>query len=225
MKTDLNELRQEIAELYPKRDRGDIRERDFQAEVADKTVALYRAIIKERMAEDESIECEHHTIRTHFRLMQSILREPAQQATSLFLTDRGLYRIQSTIMPNRPPTADSGDQTRVEEFRLNRIHALKKRLQIRLGEVLLGAAFGAIAVVFRHWLTITAPFLAGVGILGVLHGFLRPTRWVEVELVNGSRTSDPVLIYAVWKDSAKELARRLEERLRLSHVSDKSPAG
>jgi hypothetical protein len=63
-------------------------------------------------------------------------------------------------------------------------------------------------------LTITAPFLAGLGILGVLHGLLRPTRWIEVELVNGSRTSGPVLIYAVWKDSAKELARRLQERLR-----------
>ena len=216
MKTDLNELRQEIAGLYPKRDRGDLRERDFQAQVADKTVALYRALIKERMAEGETIECEHHTILTHFRLMQSILREPAQQATSLFLTDRRLYRIQATIMPDRPPTADGRDQTVVEVFELDRIHALKKRLKIRLGEVLLGAAFGAIAVVFHSWLTITAPFLGGLGILGVLHGLLRPTRWIEVEFVNGSRTSEPILIYAVWKDSAKELARRLQKRLRLS---------
>ena len=114
--TDLNELRQKIAELYPKRDRGDLRERDFQALVADRTVALYRVIIKEKMAEGETIECEHHTIRTHFRVMQSILREPAQQATSLFLTDRGLYRLQSTIMPDQPPTADSRDQTGVEVF-------------------------------------------------------------------------------------------------------------
>ncbi|MHB8123563.1 MAG: hypothetical protein ACYDG4_15570 [Desulfuromonadaceae bacterium] len=214
--TNLNELRQKIAELYPKRDRGDLKERDFQAKVAEQTVALYRAIIKERMAEGETIECEHHTIWTHFRLMSSILREPAQQATSLFLTDRSLYRVQSTIMPNQPPTADSRDQTGVEVFRLDRIHALKKRLQIRLGEVLMGAAFCAVAVVFRSWLTITAPFLAGLGILGVLHGLLRPTRWIEVELVNGSKTSEPILIHTVRKKSAKELVRRLQERLRLS---------
>lgn len=212
--TDLNELREKIAELYPKRDRGDLKERDFQAHVANQTVALYRAIIKERLAAGETIECEHHTIRTHFRVMQSILREPAQQATSLFLTDRGLYRLQSTIMPDQPPTADSRDQTGVEVFKLDRIHALKKRLQIRFGEILLGAAFGAVAVVFHHWLTITAPFLIGLGILGVLHGLLRPTRWFEVELVNGSRTADPILIYAVSKKSAKKLARRLQERLR-----------
>src|SRR5574341_121787 len=107
MQTDLDELRQKIAELYPKRDRGDIRERDFQALVANETVALYRAIIQERMAEGEAIVCEHHTIWTHFRFMSSILREPAQQATSLFLTDRRLYRVQSTIMPDQAPTADS----------------------------------------------------------------------------------------------------------------------
>lgn len=214
MKTELNELRQKIAELYPKRDRGDLKERDFQALVANETVALYRAIIEERMAEGETIECEHHTIWTHFRLMSSILREPAQQATSLFLTDRNMYRVQSTIMPDQPPTADSRDHTIVENFKLDRIGALKKRRQIRVGEILLGGAFCAVAVVFHSWLTITAPFLAGLGILGVLHGLLRPTRSVEVELVEGSKACPPILVFAVWKDSAKKLVRRLQERLR-----------
>ena len=213
MKTELDKLRKKIAELYPKRDRGDLKERDFQAKVAERTVDLYRALIKEKMAEGEAIECEHHTIWTHFRLMSSILREPAQQATSLFLTDRRLYRVHSTIMPDQPPTADSRDHTVVEAFRVDRICALKKRLQIRLGEILLRAGFFAIAVVFRSWLTITAPFLAGLGILGVLHGLLRPTKWIEVELADGSKTSEPILIHTVLKDSAKELARRLQERL------------
>ena len=216
MKTDLNELRQEIAGLYPKRDRGDLRERDFQALVADQTVALYRAIIKERMAEGETIEAEHHTIWTHFRLMQSILREPAQQAISLFLTDRRLYRLRSTIMPEQPPTADNRDATEVDSFSLDQICGLKKRLQIRSGEILLGALFGAIAVIFHNWLTITAPFLVGLGILGVLHGLLRPTKWSEVKLADNPGTNDPILIYAVKKPSAKELVRRLQERLRLS---------
>jgi hypothetical protein len=34
MKTELDKLRKKIAELYPKRDRGDLKERDFQAKVA-----------------------------------------------------------------------------------------------------------------------------------------------------------------------------------------------
>ncbi len=216
MKTDLNELRQGIAELYPKRDRGDLRERDFQAQVADQTVALYRAIIEESMAEGETIECEHHTIWTHFRLMQSILREPAQRAISLFLTNRRLYRLRSTILPEQPPTADNRDATEVDSFSLDRICGLKKRLQIRSGEILLGALFGAIAVIFHNWLTITAPFLAGLGILGVLHGLLRPTKWIEVKLADNPGADDPILIFAVKKPSGKELVRRLRERLRLS---------
>ena len=91
MKTDIKALRKRIAQLYPKRDRGDLTEKDFQREVTEQTVELYRAVITDKLAESEIIECEHHTIWTHFRLMQSILREPAQQAISLFLTNRKLY--------------------------------------------------------------------------------------------------------------------------------------
>jgi len=216
MKTDIDELRKKVALLYPKRDRGDLREKDFQKEVAEQTVALYRAVVGERMAEGETIECEHHTIWTHFRLMQSILREPAQQATSLFLTNRRLYRLQSTVMPNQPPTADRRDQTIVDAILLDRIRTLNMRFQFRIGEMLLGAIFCGIAVVFRDWLTITAPFLAGLGILGALHALVRPTRWIEVEIANGPTVPEPILIFALKKKSAKELVRRLQDKLRHS---------
>ena len=214
MKTDLNELRKKIAQLYPKREIGDLKERDFQAEVAVRTAALYRAIISERMAEGETIECEHHTIWTHFRLMQSILREPAQQATSLFLTNRRLFRLQSTIMPDEPPTADSRDNTSVDVISLDRIHALKKKFQIRIGEALLGAVFCGIAYIFYDWLSITGPFVMVLGALGVLHAVLLPTRWIEVQTVDMPQPTEPFTIYALRKKSAKELVRRLGEKLR-----------
>jgi len=216
MKTDLNELRRKIAELYPKRDRGDLKERDFQAEVAQRTVALYRALISERMAEGETIECEHHTIWTHFRLMQSVLREPAQQAISLFLTNRRLFRLQSTIMPNQPPTADSRDKTSVDAISLDRIRGLKKKLQFRSGEVLLGTGFCVIAFVFYDWLQFTGPILFILGLLGVLHGLLLPTRWVDVETKSNWGSTEPIFIYALRKNSAKEFVRGLEESLRHS---------
>jgi hypothetical protein len=215
MKTDdVKGLRESVAQLYPKRDRGDLRERDFQAKVAEQTVALYRAVITKRMAEGETIECEHHTIWTHFRLMQSVLREPAQQATSLFLTDRRLYRLQSTIMPEQPPTADSRDQTTVDVISLDGIHALKKHSEIRIGEMVVGAAMFGIGIIFHDWLSITGPFLAGLGILGVLHALLWPTRWMEVEIEKGSTPPEPILIYGLKKKSAKELVRRLQDKLR-----------
>ncbi len=216
MKTDLKELRKRIAELYPKRDRGDLTERNFQRDVAELTVALYRAVIEKRMAEGETIECEHHTIRTHFRLMQSILRETAQQATSLFLTNRRLFRLQSTIMPDQPPTADSRDNTSVDVIAIDQVVALKKRFQIRVGEAVLGAIFCGVAVMFHGELAITGPVLFGLGALGVLHAFLLPTRWIEVKTVDTSTSMDPILIYALRKKSAKELVARLQAKLRYS---------
>ncbi len=216
MKTDLKELRKGIAKLYPKRDRGDLTERDFQREVAEQTVALYRAIIENKMDGGEAIECEHHTIWTHFRLMQSILREPAQQATSLFLTNRRLFHLQSTIMPHHPPTADSRDKTSIDVISIDKIVALKKRLQIRVGEALLGAIFCGIAVLFHSERAITGPVLLGLGALGVLHAFLMPTRWIEVKTSDSVTPKDPILIYALRKKSAKELVARLRDKLRYS---------
>jgi hypothetical protein len=216
MKTDLKELREGIAKLYPKRDRGDLTERNFQKEVAEQTVALYRAVIERRIAEGETIECEHHTIRTHFRLMQSVLRETAQQATSLFLTDRKLFRLQSTVMPDQPPTADSRDSTTVDFIPVSRIGGLKKRIQFRIGEALLGAGFCVVAVMFHSWLEITGPVLLGLGALGILHALLMPTRWIEVKTLDARPATDPILIYALRKRSAKELVSRLRDKLRYS---------
>jgi hypothetical protein len=217
MKTDINELRNKIAHLYPKRDRGDLTEKDFQRKLTEHTVSLYRALVKAKLAEGEIIECEHHTVLSHFRLMQSILQEPAQQTTSLFLTDRRLFRLQSTIMPDRPPTADSRDKTFVDVIPLDHIDALNTKFQIRIGELLLGVGFCGFALIFQSWLAITGPVLIGLGALGVLHALILPTRWIEVRTVDTGAAVDPVLIYAVRKNSAKELVRRLGEKLRLSH--------
>lgn len=216
MRTDVNELRMKIAQLYPKRDIGDLTERAFQKKLAEQTVALYRAVIKRQMAEGETVECEHHSIWTHFRLMQSILREPAQQAISLFLTDKRLFRVQSTLMPDQPPTADKRDHTVVDQIALDRIRALKKRYQIRTGEILLGAIFCALAYVFFELLSITGPILFGFGVLGMLHGLILPSKWIEVQTVDVRPGADPFLIYALRKKSAKDLVRRLQEKLRAS---------
>jgi hypothetical protein len=213
MRTDIDNLRKEIAQLYPKRDRGDLKEKDFQREVTEKTVELYRAVITQKLAEGETIECEHHTIWTHFRLMQSILRETAQQAVSLFFTNRRFLRLQSTIIPDQPPTANSRDNTVIDEVSLDRIRNLKKRIQFRWGEVLLGALFCGIAYIFHDWLAITGPVVFVLGFLGILHGLVLPTRWIEVRTMDILPANEPMLIYALRKKSAKELVRRLQEKL------------
>ena len=212
MTTEAEALRRKIKNLYPKRERGDLTEKVFQRELIERTVELYRALIKDRLAKGETIQKEHHVSQAHFRLTQSVLREPEQSAVSLFSTDRRLFRIRSSFLPSRPPTADEKDQTRIEELPLRKIRALSLRRQVRWGEAGVGAVMAAFALLFAPWLSITGPFMIGLGAAGLLHGLLLPTRWIEIIPQEGGPATDPILIYALRKRSARDLVQFLQVR-------------
>jgi hypothetical protein len=212
MMTEAEGLRHKIRGLYPKRQIGDLTEKAFQRELVERTVELYRALIKDRLAKGETIQKEHHVAQSHFRLTQSVLREPEQTAVSLFSTDRRLFRIRSAFLPSRPPTADEKDQTVIEELPLKKIRALSLRRQIRWGEAGVGGAMGAFALLFASWLSFTGPFLIGLGAAGIFHGLLLPTRWMEIIPEEGYPSTDPFLIYALRKRSARDLVQFLQVR-------------
>lgn len=212
MPTEVDTLRSRIRGLYPKRERGDLTEKTFQRELIERTLDLYRALLKTRMVKGESITKEHHVVRAHLKLTQSVLREPEQETISIFTTDRRLFRIQSILLPNRPPTADEEDKTVIEEIPLNKIRSLTPRRQIRWGETGVGAAMGVLALLFAPWLSFTGPFLIGLGAAGVLHGLLLPTRWIEI-ITNGTGAPlEPIPIYALRKRSARDLVQYLQGR-------------
>lgn len=212
MPTEVDTLRAKIRGLYPKKERGDLTEKTFQRELVERTLDLYRVLLKGRLHKGESLIKEHHVVRAHLKLAQSVLREPEQEAVSLFTTDRRLFRIQSILLPNRPPTADEQDQTVIEELPLNKIRSLSVRRQVRWGEVGVGAVMGAFALLFAPWLSITGPFMIGLGAAGILHGLLLPTRWIEIVPQEGGPSTDPILIYALRKRSAQDLVRFLQVR-------------
>jgi hypothetical protein len=212
MTTEVDSLRTKIRGLYPKRERGDLTEKAFQRELIERTLDLYRALLKGSLQKGESILKEHHVVRAHLKLAQSVLREPEQETISLFTTDRRLFRIQSILLPNRPPTADEEDKTVIEEVPLKKIQALNPRRQIRWGEIGVGAVMGVLALLFASWLSFTGPFLIGLGAAGVLHGLLLPTRWIEI-IANGSGPPlEPIPIYALRKRSARDLVQYLQVR-------------
>lgn len=213
MKTDLNALRNSLSKLHADRVIGDVSERNFQSEVAKRTVDLYRAVIGCRLRENEEILAEHHSISSHFRMTQSLLKEPEQHAVSYFLTGRRLLRLRSTIYPGQPPTADNRDDTVIDEIGLDRVRSLRTRVQFRFGEAAVGAVMCLIAVSLYELLQFTAPVLIGLGGLGVLHALAGPTRWIEVQASHGN-TGDPMIIYAIGNKSARKLARLLRERAR-----------
>jgi len=213
MATDLGPLRRGIIKLYEKRKIGDLTERKFQSALAEKTVDLYRALVRDRMADGEEIQLEHHTILSHLKLTKSIMREPEQFATSLFATDRRLFRVRSTVIITRPPTGDRRDQTEVDALSYKRMGSLKIHRQIRWAEAGVGAALAGIGAVFAPWLDITGPFLIGFGALGVLHALLLPTRWMEVVSTNPNPEGEPMNVYVLRKKSAKALVQFLRKKL------------
>jgi hypothetical protein len=214
MKTDAETLRREIEGLCAKRARGDLSERVFQRELSERTVDLYRTLIQGRLAEQEAIQVEHHVVRAHMKVTQSVLREPEQEAVSLFVTDRRLFRIESTLVTGRPPTAGEKDHTTITEVPCDRVEALRHGCQVRLGEMAVGAWMCCFALLFSSWLAITGPFMAGLGPVGMLHALLLPTRWVEVIVAGPGPSSNSILIHALRKKSARRLVRFIRERIK-----------
>jgi hypothetical protein len=214
MTTDVDALRREIKGLYPKRARGDLTEKAFQRDLAERTVDLYRKLIQGRLAREEAIHGEHHVVKAHMKVTQSVLREPDQEAISVFATDRRLFHLRSSLMPDRPPTADEKDNTTVIEVPYGRIEALKLRRQVRLGEMGVGAGMCCFALLFSSWLSVTGPFMAGLGVLGMLHGLLLPTRWVEVKVVGPDPASGPIVIYRLRKKSARRLLKYIRQKIK-----------
>jgi hypothetical protein len=194
MTTDAEALRREIEGLYPKRARGDLTEKVFQRDLCERTVDLYRELIRGRLAGEEAIHAEHHVVKAHMKVAQSVLRESDQEAISLFATDRRLFHLKSFLMPDRPPTADEKDNTAVTEVPYERIETLKLRRQIRLGEMGVGAGMCCFALLFSSWLSVTGPFMVGLGLLGMLHSLVLPTRWVEVNVVGAVPHTGPIQI-------------------------------
>lgn len=203
-----DEIREEIRQLNLRHARGDLREKVFQRALAQRTTDLYRALVEGSLLPGERILQEHHVIQAHMRLTQSLLREPEQIATSLFLTQRRILRVRSRIIPGQPPTGDHRDSTVLDELPLTRLKGLKKRRQVRPGEALVGIGMALVALAFWEWLEVTGIVLLGLGLCGAIHGLLIPTTWIE--LVETKTTGEPFKVMVPRKKSAKELLRSLE---------------
>jgi len=169
---------------------------------------LCRAVVAERLETDERVDLEHHAVLGHLRLTQSVMREPEQEAVSLFLTDRRLVRIRSRLLPDRPFSCDERDRTRLDEVPVRAIGGLKVERSPRLGEAAAGAAIVAGALLLGPVLAVTGPILAAVGLAGVAHGLLLPTRTLRVLTADGSG-DDPFLVHAPRARSARRLVARL----------------
>ncbi len=212
-KTEVASLRAELVELHEKGLTGDIPRRQLDRTVEEKTVALYRAAIKARLDGDERVVAEHHAVLGHMRLTESVMREPDQEAISLFATDRRLIRVRSLPSNEKPASLSEQDGTVIDELPLAAIDGLVVRRQVRWGEAATGLVITAFALLFRSWLLVTGTLLMALGGLGVLHALLLPTRWIEIQ-ASPRLALEPWRILAVRKKSARTLRDTLTGVLR-----------
>ncbi len=206
------ELREELRELYEKFLRGDIPRKRFDRLETEQSVKLYRAIAEERLTEGEEIVREHHFVRSHLKLSQSILKDPHQEATSLFLTPRRMICLYSSFLPGQlnPDIIENG--IRVDEFNISDVADLHTERERRMGEAIAGCCICAFAYIFRSWLMVTGSFLFLLGFLGIVHGLLMPTRWLELELKRVA-PHNIVRIYATRRKSGRLFIRTLREHM------------
>ena len=210
MTAEADRLRREMAETVAAHRRGDLHERTYAKRIVEQSVDLCRAEAQARLRAGEGIRAEHHAVKAHLQLHQSVLRETTQEAVSLFLTDRRLIRFTSLLEPHRPFSCDDRDGTLVNDLEFCDISKIETRREFRFGEMAAGAVIALLAFAFRDWLQVTGTLMIALGVLGILHGLLLPTRWVEVHGREPGAAAT-IAVLALRKKSARKLLRLLRE--------------
>jgi len=199
-----DELRQGLRDLFERRARDDIRDKDFRKLAAEKSVALCREVAAAALPPDEKILAEHHLEHSHFKLNQSLLDEPAQGIEGYFATERRLVRVRGTVLPGQPITFDEADQIAVDDLLYENVQQALMRRQVRWGEMAVGCLIAVMALVMGRTLAVTGPLLVVLGVAGMAHGLLLPTRWIEL-VPRGTAPNPPFQIHGVRRKGARQI--------------------
>lgn len=214
----LDDLRAEISGLAEKRARGDLAEKAFRKRALQLSVELAR-MEAQAAAPGEDIVTEHHVVHSHFRLTESLMREPEQTTVSYFATERGLVRVRGTLVTGRTPLASDGQtdaknpaSTIVDTVAYEKVRRIERRAEWRWGEVGTGVVIVLGASLLREVLAVTGPVMVLLGLAGALHGLLMPTRWAEI--VVDDEALSPLAVHGVWKRTGRQLLAVVTSALR-----------
>jgi CheY-like chemotaxis protein len=203
-------LLDDLGRLRARRDRGDVNEKAFGAALAERVVGFARDAARARLAAGEAIVAEHHAVHGHLRLARSVLDIPDEESVSLLLSERRLVRVRLTLTADGRPPA-SGAPAELDEIPLALVRGLRVRRQIRVAEVGAGVCIVAVALALGPLLLITGKLLVGLGVLGVLHGLLLPTRTITI--TTAVALEPPLQVTRPRRRSARRLLARLRAGL------------
>lgn len=205
-------LRAELRDLGERRQRGDIPDRRFQRRSMDLSVALARAEARSALPEDEPILAEHHIVHSHFKLTESLLKEPEQATVSLFATAERLVRVRGKLALGAQGLGPDLTTTWIDSVGYAAIRRLDRRAEWRWGEVGTGLVIVLLALLLRGLLTVTGPVLVLLGLAGMAHGLLMPTRWIEI--ATEVEVEPHLVIHGAWRKSGRRLVGVLRRGLR-----------
>ena len=208
----VNDVRDELRDLGERRQRGDVTEKRFRRKLMDLSVELARAEARAELPADEPIAAEHHIVHSHFKLTESLLKEPEQATVSLFATAHRLIRVRGTLALAAGILSKESVKTVVDSLDYGRVTNIESKLEWRWGEVGTGLVIVLLALLLRGILAVTGPVLVLLGIAGMLHGLLLPTRWVEV--ASDEEAEPRFVVHGVWRKSARRVLAILRNGVR-----------
>jgi len=208
----LESVRAELRDLTERRRRGDLTDKRFHRKLLDLSVELARAEARVALPDDEPILAEHHIVHSHFKLTESLLKEPVQATVSMFATARRLLRVRGSLAPEAGMLSHTPGNTVVDQLDYGRVRDIDGKVEWRWGEVGTGLVIVLSALLLRGLLAVTGPVLMLLGIAGVLHGLLLPTRWIEV--VSTEDVEPRFAIHGAWRKSARQLLAVLRHGVR-----------
>ena len=192
--------------------------------------ALGRSKIAPSLDPGETIAAEHHWTESHERLPDAPFAETGQTAGSLYATDRRLFRwrFHDGGLPSASP--QGGVEETIESLWYAEIAGMERRSSFRWGEAITGLVIAAVAGLMYARLGVTGPMLLAVGVFGIIHAVVVPTRYVTV-VVDGSDTGWPVWAartksgQAVLGEVAKRLAPSVPAAKGFSFGGDSTRGG
>jgi hypothetical protein len=180
-----------LAALAARFSLGDLSPKRYARLRQQALAAVGRRKIVPLLTPGETILAEHHWVEGHARLPDAPFAETGQAAGSLYATDRRLFRWRFHDCPS-PSTSPPPDFEETLEFRwYAEIAGVERRRSFRWGEAVTGLAIALIAGVLSARLGVTGPLLLAVGVFGVVHAMMVPTRYVTV-LFDGTDDGWPV---------------------------------
>ncbi len=217
----LDEVRAEISGLAARRARGDLAEKAFRKRALQLSIELARKQASAAVP-GEAIATEHHVVHSHFRLTESLLREPEQTTVSYFAAEHSLIRVRGTLVTGASPRTDHGAKdpasTVVDRVSYEQVRSIERRTEWRWGEVGTGLIIVLGALLLRDLLAVTGPVLVLLGVAGMIHGLLLPTRWVEI--VIDDEAAPALAVHGVWKRSGRQFLAAVSSALGRQRGSD-----